>query len=249
MAERFGSIGGDRWTCHNAGRNRRSIASVGSSASFVCGLRPHGRPPPVATAIIVPRTGRDGKYFFVARRRAEVFRSRPSIAGMAWFGARTRTFRRFRQCDSGPTRTKRTIMGTEGSGQRRFCRHGGACLRRAMFSTRNAPPESVAPPPRCLSAWSGVQATSPPLPICTSSAAADRVPKKHRCTRTSRDGGGGREKDTPSGSEHGSTVASTVVAGGAGQIAQTNDCDNPAETAPGTSPSAKDPTAVSASRE
>jgi len=141
---------------------------------------------------------------------------------MAWFGARTRTFCRFRQCDSGPTRTKRTIMGTEGSGQRRFCRHGGACLRRAMFSTRNAPRESVAPPPRCLSAWSGVQATSPPLPICTSSAAADRVPKKHRPTRTSRDGGGGRGKDTPSGSEHGSTVASTVVAGGAGQIAQTN---------------------------
>jgi hypothetical protein len=32
---------------------------------------------------------------------------------------------------------------------------------------------------------------------------------------------GGREKDTPSGSEPGSTVASTVVAGGAGQVAQT----------------------------
>jgi hypothetical protein len=32
-----------------------------------------------------------------------------------------------------------------------------------------------------------------------------------------------REKDTPSGSEHGSTAASTVVAGEAGQVAQTND--------------------------
>jgi hypothetical protein len=95
---------------------------------------------------------------------------------MAWFPVTTRTLRRFRKCDSGQTRPKRTIMGTEGSGQRRSRRHGGACLRRAMFSTRNASPESVAPPPRCLPAWSGVQATSPPLPICTSSAAADRVP-------------------------------------------------------------------------
>jgi len=114
------------------------------------------------------------------------------------------------------------IMGTEGSEQRRSCRHGGACLRRAMFSTGNASPESAAPPPRCLSAWSGVQATLPPLPICTSSAAADRVPQEHRPTR---EAGvvGGREKSTPSGSEHGSKVASTVVASGVGQIAQTND--------------------------
>ena len=34
---------------------------------------------------------------------------------------------------------------------------------------------------------------------------------------------GKREKDTRSGSEHGSTVASTVVALAAGQIAQTNE--------------------------
>jgi len=103
-------------------------------------------------------------------------RSQPTVARMACFGVTTRTFCRFRECDSGQTRPKPTIMGNEGSGQRMFCRHGGACLRRAMFSTRNASPESAAQPPRCLSAWSGVQATLPPLPICTSSAAGDRVP-------------------------------------------------------------------------
>jgi len=99
------------------------------------------------------------------------FRSRPRIAGMAWFGARARTF-----VDSGNAIADRrlerqTIMGTEGLGPRRSCHHGGACLRRAMFSPRNASPESVSPPPCSLPAWSDVQATLPPPPICTSSAA------------------------------------------------------------------------------
>jgi len=137
-------------------------------------------------------------------------------------------FVRFRECDSRQTPSKPTTMGTEGSGQRMYRRHGGACLRRAMFSTRNASPQSAAPPPRSLPAWSDVQSTLPPLPISTS--AADRVPRKHRPTRTSRDGGGEREKDTQSGSKHGSTAASTVVARGARHIAQTNDQDNEAAT-------------------
>jgi hypothetical protein len=175
---------------------------------------------------------RDGGYRTAHGTRRQVFfrgapshggfRSRPTVGGIAWFGARTRTSCRFRECDSGQTRPKRTIMGTEGSGQRSVGRHGGACLRRAMFSTRNAAPESAATPPRCLSAWSGVPATLPPLPICTSSAVVDRVPQEHRPSRTSGSGSGGREKGTPSDSEHGSTVASTVVACGGKQIAQTN---------------------------
>ncbi|GEM_PF-1645975 len=52
---------------------------------------------------------------------------------------------RFRECDSRQTPSKPTTTGTEGSGQRMYRRHGGACLRRAMFSTRNASPN---PPPR-----------------------------------------------------------------------------------------------------
>jgi hypothetical protein len=87
------------------------------------------------------------------------------------------------------------------------------------------PPHTAAPPPCSVPAWSGVQATLPP-PIGTSNAAVDRVPQEHCHTRTQRvagrDGGGGPEKDTPSGSEHGSTVASTVAACGNGQIARTN---------------------------
>ncbi len=44
-------------------------------------------------------------------------------------------------------------MGSEESGPRRDRRHGGACLRRTMFSTRNARPQPAAPPPRSLPAW------------------------------------------------------------------------------------------------
>jgi len=95
-------------------------------------------------------------------------RSRATIAGMAWFRARTRTFCRRREYDSGQTRPKPMIMGTEGFAQRNSCRHSGACLRRAMFSTRNTSRESAAPPPRSLPAWCGVQTPLPPLPICTS---------------------------------------------------------------------------------
>ncbi len=73
--ERSGSIGGDKSTIHAAGRSRRSIASDCSSASFVCGLRPNRRPPPVATAVILQRTGCDAKHFFVARSRADVLDS------------------------------------------------------------------------------------------------------------------------------------------------------------------------------
>lgn len=60
--KRFGSIGGDRSIGHSTRRNRRSMASL-DGIRFVRGLRPQGRPAPVATAVIVPRTERDGKCF------------------------------------------------------------------------------------------------------------------------------------------------------------------------------------------
>ena len=41
-------------------------------------------------------------------------------------------------------------------------RHGGACLRRAMFITRNAS-IPLAPPPRSLPAWSDVPCGLPPF--------------------------------------------------------------------------------------
>ena len=68
---------------------------------------------------------------------------------------------RFRECDSGRTRSEATTMGSEESGQRSYRRHGGACLRRTMFSTRNARPQPAAPPPRSLPAWSDVHARCP----------------------------------------------------------------------------------------
>ena len=150
---------------------------------------PDGRPSPLRPAIIIPIGGSGGKHFS-ASSVPQPIQVRPMVR---WEGRVSRDDAqvvRFRECDSGQTPSKPTTMGTQGPGQRRYRRHGGACLRRAMFSTRNASPQTVAPPPRSLPAWSDVQSRLPPLPISTSIAAADRVPREHRPTRTSRGGGG-----------------------------------------------------------
>ena len=85
-------------------------------------------------------------------------------------------------------------------------RHHAACLRGAMFipgRRRCRSPRRVPPP--------------------TNAAGTSPHPDKSGWWRET-------GKDTRSGSEHGSTVASTVVAIGAGRIAQTNDQDQAAGT-------------------
>ena len=106
-------------------------------------------------------------------------------------------------------------------------RHGEACLRRAMFRTRNAP----AQPPRHHAACrrgAMFPAGCCGWPMPAPRGAASRWSRKHRPTRTSRAVAGSSAQGQRSGCEHGSTVASTVVALDAGLTDETNDQDNEA---------------------
>ena len=69
-------------------------------------------------------------------------------------------------------------------------RHHAACQRGALFKRR-------------CRRW----------PNSASIPTADRVPREHRPTRTSRDGGGGPDEVRRSGCQHGSTLTGSVVAG------------------------------------
>jgi hypothetical protein len=118
------------------------------------------------------------------------------------------------KCSSGRRGPGPTVRPADGSGQRTVRRHDGACLRRAMFRTRNASPESATPPPRCLPAWSDVHGRGPRFPERRDQTRGI----EHRSTRTQwipgRAVAGSFTKGRRSGCEHGSTLASSVVAPG-----------------------------------
>jgi len=96
-----------------------------------------------------------------------------------------------------------------------------------MFSTRNAT-RPTAPPPRSLPAWSHVPGTI--LPLADARAAWRRPPMVTETSPHPDEPGGGGEfsERQRSGCEHGSTVASTVVASEARLTDETNDPDQPA---------------------
>ena len=101
-------------------------------------------------------------------------------------------------------------------------RHGGACLRRAMFITRNASIQHPARPATTQLAC--VERCS--LRVAAVRRTPRRVRRKHRPTRTSRAVAGSVRRATRSGCEHGSTVASTVVAPDVGRTDEMNVSDH-----------------------
>jgi len=98
-----------------------------------------------------------------------------------------------------------------------------------MFSTRNAPRPTAAPP-RSLPAWSDVPGRI--LPLADARAAWRRPPMVTETSPHPDEPGGGGEfsERQRSGCEHGSTVASTVVASEARLTDETNDRGNAAAT-------------------
>jgi len=121
----------------------------------------------------------------------------------------------------------RCFKGGFTDGRRTEIGHGGACLRRAMFRTRNATRPTAAPP-RSLPAWSDVPGRM--LRLADARAAWRRQPMVTETSPHPDEPGGGGEfsQGQRSGCEHGSTVASTVVALDAGLTDETNDQDNEA---------------------
>lgn len=65
--------------------HRRAQRPLDCIRWFVGGLQPHGRPPPVGDAFIIPRAARGGNYSFGARRRAGGFG--PGESSLGWLGS------------------------------------------------------------------------------------------------------------------------------------------------------------------
>jgi hypothetical protein len=86
------------------------------------------------------RTADGAAINFCCRLGRGTFRAGRPIAGMAWFCERSGTFslRAAEGYHSGKARTKPNQRPADGSGEGCVGCHGGACLRRAIFRTRDA---------------------------------------------------------------------------------------------------------------